>query len=184
MRARLTATLLIPMACALCTVAAAQEYCVVCFDPPARYRCVVGSDPGTAPSPSRAQFVCITELARTGQHASCAVGRTSTEPCDGDVQSVFVPSTSGAPLPPAMQAQEPVAPSPAPPDETTAEVPGEPPPASDAPPETVEELAKQTVEASGKGLKKAGEAVNETAKSAGNAVSKTWKCLSSLFSDC
>lgn len=184
MLARLTATLLLPVACALGTAAAAQEYCVVCFDPPARYRCMVGFDPGTAPSPSRAQFVCITELARTGQHASCAVGRTSTEPCDGDVQSVFVPSTSGAPLPPAMQTQEPVAPSPAPPGETTAQEPGEPPPASDAPPETVEELAKQTVEASGKGLKKAGEAVSDTAKSAGDAVSKTWKCLSSLFSDC
>ncbi len=59
MLARLTATLLLPVACALGTAAAAQEYCVVCFDPPARYRCMVGFDPGTAPSPSRAQFVCI-----------------------------------------------------------------------------------------------------------------------------
>jgi hypothetical protein len=52
----------------------------------------------------------------------------------------------------------------------------------------VEELAKQTVEASGKGLTKAGEAVGDTAESTGeavgNAVSKTWKCMTSLFSDC
>ena len=116
--------------------------------------------------------------------ALTAIDLSGSGACDGDVQSVFVPSTSGAPLPPAMQTQEPVAPSPAPPGETTAQEPGEPPPASDAPPETVEELAKQTVEASGKGLKKAGEAVSDTAKSAGDAVSKTWKCLSSLFSDC
>jgi hypothetical protein len=183
MLARITAILLLLMGCALCTAAAAQEYCVVCFDPPARYRCMVGADPGTAPSPSRSQFVCITELARTGQHASCTVGRNNAEPCDGNVQTVFVPSTSGAPLPPELQAQDPVAPSPAP-SEETAQMPGEPPATSDAPPETVEELAKKTVEASGKGLKKAGEAVSDTAKSAGDAASKTWKCLSSLFSDC
>jgi len=50
--------------------------------------------------------------------------------------------------------------------------------------QTVEELAKKTVEASGEGLKKAGQAVSNTAQSAGNVVKKTWNCLSSFFSDC
>jgi hypothetical protein len=63
-------------------------------------------------------------------------------------------------------------------------VPSEAEAPAEAPPQTVEELAKQTVTASGEGLKKAGEAVADTAESAGNVVTKTWTCLSSLFSDC
>jgi hypothetical protein len=61
-------------------------------------------------------------------------------------------------------------------------------PAAEVPPSdqpsTAAKIAKQTVDASNKGLKKAGEAVSDTAQSAGSVVKKTWHCLSSFFSDC
>ncbi|MGQ0672394.1 MAG: hypothetical protein ACT4N2_05875 [Hyphomicrobium sp.] len=89
-------------------------------------------------------------------------------------------------------------------------VDGVPAPGEDAPPkrvpQTVEELAGDTLEASKKGLKsagqtvadtakKAGDAVSDTAKSAGetigeagsavgNAAKKTWNCVTSLFQSC
>jgi hypothetical protein len=185
MSVRSSAALLPVLAVGLGTLASAQEYCVVCFDPPARYRCMVAAEPGTAPSPSRSQFLCITQLAQTGQHASCAVGRTSAEPCDGELRTVMVPNTTETPLPPEEAWQpDPVAPGTQAPTQSAEQMPPDEQPPAEAPPETVEELAKQTVEASGKGLAKAGDAVSDTAQSAGKAVTKTWKCLSSFFSDC
>lgn len=182
MHTRFSATLLPLFACGFASIAVAQEYCVVCFEPDARYRCIVAADPGAAPSASRSQFLCITELARTGQHASCAVGRMSPETCGGDLKTVMVPSTSDTLLPPDKEWQpEVVERSSEPPTEHAQQNPEAP---SQAPPQTVEELAKQTVDASGKGLKKAGKAVSDTAQSAGQVVSDTWKCLSSFFSDC
>jgi hypothetical protein len=174
----------------------AQEYCVTCTGPDAKYRCAIGGDASLAARTSRGQLLCITELARTGHHASCSVGRTPEEPCEGEPRTVMFPAADGAApvlsdprsgaggaLPAPAQALPGTAASPgAPGTGAPAEAPAE------APPKTVEELAKQTVEASGNGLKKAGEAVGNTAKSTGeavgNAVSKTWKCMTSLFSDC
>jgi hypothetical protein len=181
--------ILISSALALCgavPLASAQEYCVVCTSPEANYRCIVESAPDTAVPAARGQLLCITELARSGNHASCSVGRTSAGPCTGETRTVMFTRAADEALPPIGE----------PPQETTqageparavgAPVPPEPP--VDEPPQTVEELAKETVEASGKGLKKAGEAVTDTAKSTGkavgSAVSKTWKCVTSLFSDC
>jgi len=175
--------------CSLAATASAQEFCVTCSAPDATYRCIVGGEPGIATTTSRGQLLCITELARSGGHASCSVGRrTSTEPCQGEVRTVMFPSPPADVPPPPTEAQSQARP----PEGQGAPLAAdgaalEPPPPAEAP-QTVESLTKDTVQKSGEGLKKAGEAVTDTAQSAGqaigNAAQKTWKCLSSLFSDC
>jgi hypothetical protein len=201
MRPRICATLLSAtlafVMCGLAVQASAQEYCVTCTGPDAKYRCAIGGDATPAARTSRGQLLCITELARTGHHASCSVGRTAEAPCEGEPRTVMFPSAADG-APPLLMRPQPgiigAQPGPAEPqpattgaqDSTAAGQPAEP--AAEAPPKTVEELAKQTVQASGNGLKKAGEAVGDTAKSTGqavgNAISKSWKCMTSLFSDC
>ena len=185
MRVRIS-TAVIFVICGLAFKASAQEYCVTCTGPPAVYRCTIAAEAGTAVPPSRGRLLCITELAQSGNHASCSVGRTAAEPCSGEPRTVMFTSAAEEALPPIGEQH------PGPAElESPAAAEGEPPPTDppdEAPPQTVEELAKETVEASGKGLKKAGEAVSDGAKSTGeavgNAVSKTWKCMTSLFSDC
>jgi hypothetical protein len=186
MRTRISIVLLALVACGLASHASAQEYCVTCTGPPAKYRCIIGGN--AKPTPSRGQLLCITELAQSGNHESCSVGRTTSEPCQGEPRTVMFTSAAEAALPPLDQPPPGSAPLEA---KSPPLAAGEPPPSeapAQGPPQTVEELAKQTVDASGKGLKKAGQAVSNTAKSTGkavgNAVSKTWKCVTSFFSDC
>jgi hypothetical protein len=153
------------------SAASAQEYCVICTAPDAKYRCSIGGEPSIAAGASRGQLLCITELARTGGHASCSVGRNSGEPCEGEARTVmFPPSTDPAApvvevhpeLPPAEGAPPaaPVAPL------APAEAPPQPPQQQPAPPATPPE------EAQGSG------------NQLGNAMKKSWDCLSSLFSAC
>lgn len=167
------------------TATAAQEYCVTCTAPDAVYRCVLGAPPGITPPASRGQLLCITELARTGGHASCSVGRAAGDQCLGQTRTVLFPSSDPtAPLPYETAQPPPMPPAAGP--GTAAEGQADPAPelpASDQP-STAAKIAKQTVDASNKGLKKAGEAVSDTAQSAGSVVKKTWNCLSSFFSDC
>jgi hypothetical protein len=144
--------------------ASAQEYCVVCTTPDAKYRCSIGGEPNIAAGASRGQLLCITELARTGGHASCSVGRNTGEPCDGQPRTVMFPET-GAPAAPVVEVEPvpppqgapPAAPLPLAPHETPGEAQ---PPAAPPPPS----------EGNGNAF--------------GNAMKKSWDCLSSLFSDC
>lgn len=158
----------------------AEEYCVTCAGPEATYRCEVEGTPAGQGSDPRSQLQCITALAQSGGHESCAVSRAGTEPCDG-VLKVIAPSTLDVPPEAADQAnvEMPAPAEPAPPDAAAGAA---------EPPRTVEELAKSTVQSSKAGLEKAGEAVVGGAKGAGSAVGtaakKTWDCLASLFSDC
>ena len=171
--------------------AAARELCVVCEGPDAVYRCEV-EDVAPGRQESGAQLLCITTLARDGGHASCSVRRVAAASCEGEPRTIALPAG-----PPVMAAPASGA------DERSAPLTG---PASDLPPmaeeqakpgvpDTVEALAKETVESSGAGLKKAGEAVTGSAKAAGEqigkagdavagAAKKTWGCLTSLFTDC
>ena len=190
MHARSIAALLILVACAAASRAAAQEYCVTCSGPPAKYRCIIAGDASAAARTSRGQLLCITELAKSGNHESCSVGRTTATPCEGEPRTVTFTSAAEAALPPLGEspppASAPSAPEPQSPALAAGEAAGTP--AEAPPPQTVEELAKETAKASGEGLKKAGEAVTDTAKSTGaavgGAVSKTWKCLTSFFTNC
>jgi hypothetical protein len=180
---------------ALAGGAIAQEFCVTCTAPDASYRCLIGGEAPASARSARGQFLCITELAKSGGHASCSATRGQTTPCPGPTRTVmFPPGEAGppplaeetAPLPPASpplftpapstQTFAPTAAPPRPP-------PGEPPPAvaQDAqppqpPPEkpsVVEDLANKT-----------GQAMNDTGKAVGNAVKKSWDCVTSLFGNC
>lgn len=167
------------MICVFAPSASAQEYCVACSGPDALYRCIIGGDATAAARGARGQFLCIKELAKSGQHASCRVDRSSRGPCDGMPRTVMFPDVANIPdeafVPPPDQVplgeeaqdrpsdQEPL------PDNALENAE----PAPEGPPKTVVDMAKGT----GKNLKKVGDAV-------GNAAKKTWTCLSSFFSDC
>jgi hypothetical protein len=161
--------------------AAAQDYCVTCTGPDAKYHCIIGGNASAAARSSRGQMLCITQLAQSGGHASCSVSRTTAEPCEGKVKTVMFPTDVPGTAPVEMAAPPPppaAAPPPAP-------VPAAPPtPAPQQAPGAAEAIAKD----SDNGLKKAGEAVTSTVentgKAIGHAASKTWKCLSSFFGDC
>jgi len=66
------------MICVFAPNAPAQEYCVTCTGPDALYRCIIGGDVAPAARNDRGQLLCIKELAKSGQHASCSVDRTSS----------------------------------------------------------------------------------------------------------
>ncbi|MBU1212150.1 MAG: hypothetical protein KJ587_12855 [Alphaproteobacteria bacterium] len=207
MTARSTRLVLLatPILAAMMAPAAAQQACVRCDNPFAIYRCQVG-DPGL-PANASIALICITELAKRNAHATCAVSRATESVCSGEL--VVVTPAPDAPIP---QAPPPgiVAASPAlDPVQPGAEGAGKDelprtdqdeqaddiPPATNTPPETVEELAKQTAAASKKGLNQAGGAVVDAAKQTGqtiektgdaigSAAKKTWRCISSLFGNC
>jgi len=150
---------------------AAQDYCVICTGPAAKYHCIIGGNASAAARTSRGQMLCITQLAQSGGHASCSVSRTTAEPCEGQVKTVMFPTDEPGSTPVEM---------PAPPPEAALPPPAAPAPAPQQPPGAAED--------SDNGLKKATDAVTgtveNTGKAIGHAASKTWKCLSSLFGDC
>ena len=176
----------------------AAEYCVSCSGPDATYRCAVEGAPAEGGIDPRAQLACITELARSGGHDSCAVSRATAEHCPGALRIVAAPSSPSIAPSETPAEGEPVPVEPALPAEAV-EVPAQGPvedgEQQGKTPETIEELAGATVKSSQEGLKKAGDAVAGTAKSTGEqigkagsavgtAAKKTWNCLTSLFKDC
>jgi len=191
------------LAVALPHAAVAAEYCVTCEGPPAMYRCVVA---GTADGPGKdpsASLYCISEMATNGRHDQCAVSRGAPFPCPGLTTIVrHVPTLAPPPAAAGSEADA-GAPVAGPPEENQATKPKKP---DGGVPQTVEELAGETVRSSKEGLEKAGEAIGGTAKKAGeaiggtaqkageqignagsaigNAASKTWTCITSLFNSC
>jgi hypothetical protein len=185
---------------ALPSGAFAQDYCVTCTGPDAKYHCVIGGDASVAARSTRGQMLCITQLAQSGGHASCSVSRTTTEPCEGKLRTVMFPpgeantpplaeTTPQVAVPPET-APPPLPPAPGAPPALTEGAPGAPPPPGppQQAPGTVGGIASKTANDTGEGLKKAGEdvtnTVDKTGKAIGHAASKTWKCLSSFFGDC
>ncbi|MDH4982791.1 hypothetical protein [Hyphomicrobium sp. D-2] len=71
------------------TGAQAQEFCVACQGPEASYRCLIGGEGTPAARSSRGQFLCITELAKAGGHATRSVSRSQATPCPGETRSVL-----------------------------------------------------------------------------------------------
>jgi hypothetical protein len=203
------------LAAALAQSASATEYCVVCAGPDVTYRCQVE---GTAPSGQeidpRLQLLCISQLAKAGQHDNCSMNRKPSETCPGELKIIAAPNS---PLPGAspaatggdtqgletetrlqsgtLQPSDLLPNSPA--HETSTDEAQ-----TENVPQTMEELAGQTVKNSKENLQKAGDAIGGTgnaiaggAKQAGekigdaggavgNAAKKTWNCLTSLFNDC
>lgn len=186
------------LALALSAGAVAQEYCVTCTGPDATYRCLIGGEASAAARTSRGQFLCITELAKAGGHASCSAARGQATPCSGETRTVMFslgdpaasPLEATAPLPPGQQPANPppAVAAPLAPGQELPPValppPGQPPVPHQAPAETgtapaepkpnmVEDLANKT-----------GKAVSDTGKAVGGAVKKSWDCVASLFGDC
>lgn len=181
--------------------AQAGEFCVSCAGPDAHYACTfdgAAADPGDA----GLKLYCITELAKSGKHASCSVDRTQPKPCLGEVKRLAMPDGyQPAPAPVAAPATEPSKPAAHPP---AAPAPGKsaadnPAPQTDAPPKTVKEMVEKGTTDAGKTLEKGLETSGETAvdaakttgsamqkagKAVGDAAKKTWTCLSSLFGNC
>ena len=182
-------------AAVLCIMAAsaraeAQEYCVSCKGPDAVYRCVLDVE---KPPGMPLKMLCITRLAKEGGHASCSVRGGTVFDCVGPkrIVSANPPATTpikpqgaphqdgGAPTPPAPGPMPPKsAPviKPAAPDNAKLP-PAKPGAAQNQPPQTVEELAKRTGQASTQTLKQATDQISESSK-------KAWNCVTSLFKSC
>lgn len=187
------------------SAAHAAEFCVVCEGPSARYACTF-NDPAAHAGDARLKLLCITELAKAGPHASCAVDRTQAAHCEGGaVKALAVPDGMQLSEPPAAAAAPPSAPSgtAAHPQPVTPAAPVAPaqaqrpadPPKPDGPPKTVQEMVEKGNASTSKALTKTGESAVEAAKSTGsaienagkavgNAAKKTWNCITSLFGDC
>jgi hypothetical protein len=146
--------------------ASAQEYCVICTGPDAKYRCSIGGEPSVAAGASRGQLLCITELARTGGHASCSVQRNSAEPCQGEARTVMFPASTD-PATPVVEVQPDL-----PPAQGAPAVPAAPLAPAGAPQQQQPSPPPPADNAHGSG------------NAVGNAMKKSWDCLSSLFSDC
>lgn len=162
------------------------EYCVQCSSPSATYRCRAGNLAADAPADPRIQVICITELAKAGQHESCAVARNAQGSCQGALRTVLAPQPAPD-VPDAAIAIPAPAAQPLPQGGAVAAPDGQ----SDEPEKndtTIERPAHVTEENAASGLKKATDAIAETAeaagKSVGSAAKKTWNCVASLFSDC
>ncbi len=161
----------------------AGELCVTCAKPDVTYRCVFGEAVAAGGDDPKAQMLCISELAKFGGHERCVFDRRTPTTCPGALRAVSPPAKE-AKLPPLQ-------PPPIGPAGTPLPAPGAP--KADTGPRTMEELAKQTAQATG--IEKAGSAVKGTAKAAGDgigaaggavgdAAKKSWRCLASFFSDC
>lgn len=176
--------------------AVAQEYCVTCTGPEASYRCLIGGEVPPAVRSSSGQFLCITELAKAGGHASCSAARGQASPCAGETRTVMysladpagplapgtAPPAAGLSPPPAAGlppiSERELAPVPLPPVDQQTQAPSVAPAetgtAPAAPkPNMVEDLANKT-----------GKAVSDTGKAVGGAVKKSWDCVASLFGNC
>lgn len=159
---------------------AAQGVCVDCAEPNRNYRCTVkdGERAQSVRGGGRAlEFLCISEIARTGGHQSCRVNTSYSGPCIG--QSYEIDLAKG--LPEAIVVGKPA----------EAEGKGAQPapavptvPAKKGPPQTLEELAKDTVAKSKEQISAADQSVRKAGDKVGGAMQKTWECLTSLFSRC
>lgn len=157
----------------------AAEFCVTCEGPEAHYACTFdGTSAG--PGDTGLKLYCITELAKSGKHASCSVDRTAAKPCAGDVKVLAMPDGLA---PPPQTANSPG--SKAPVADTAAPLP---PPAAKAgteaakalpetPPKTVQEMVEKGTAGASKTLEKGGDTVVETAKSTGGAIDKAGKAV-------
>lgn len=180
------------LALALLLLAAAQpakatEYCVVCYAPDARYRCMTSDGregPGTSQgTDQRAWLQCITQLARSGNHESCSIDKGSTAPCLGVVKQIDLatideprPTEPAGPQQPRTQGPAPAA---IPADGEPAALPPADNPHPGGEPAATAPAANEPgiMEKSKENLEKAGGAIGDAAK-------KSWECMSSLFKKC
>jgi len=157
--------------------AAAQAVCVDCADPERNYRCTVKDAErvqSTRGIGRGLEFLCISEIARANGHRSCRVNTTFTGPCIGQHYEIDLMRTGTDNAAAAPQ-----------PGEKSADVAAkQAAPAPKGPPQTVEELAKDTMAKSKEQLSAVDEKMRQAGSAVGNAVKKSWECLASLFKQC
>jgi len=187
MRVRLLAVLVPGALFTLAAGAAAQEFCVSCSGPEANYRCLIGGEAPASARSSRGQFLCITELAKAGGHASCSATRGQATPCPGETRTVMFSLAD-----PGDVAGGVAAPNLSPtgsnraPEATTLPPPALDHTSADAAPLAAEDAAaaeekKSVVETI---ASKTGKAVSDTGRAVGKAMKKSWDCVASLFGSC
>ena len=168
--------------------AVAQGVCVECKGPERGYRCTV-KDAERAQQFRGGQraleFLCISEIARAGGHQSCRVSTGYSGPCIGQPHEIDVAQLGKDNV---VGGRPPGAEDGAPGSQAGAAVgPSDPPakgPVKKGPPETLEELARETVAKSKAQLSNADEGVKKAGSAVGGAVKQTWDCLASLFKRC
>lgn len=153
--------------------AQASEYCVVCSDPAANYRCMTDDGRDSAGTDTRDKMLCAQELARSGGHESCTIDRQSTPPCQGELRSVTtkdlsIPDTAATPVPsqPGPSKPEPTNSPSAPAAPAPEALPGTAYTPTPQPPPDEAEPADSSTPDSKSGLGKA------------------WDCMTSLFKQC
>jgi hypothetical protein len=158
------------------SAASAQTACVQCSGPDQVYRCEATSNQAI---PDQAVgWFCVSKIASEHAHESCGVQR-GAKVCEGLTVSYVYDENIGTSEPPA--------------DDSPKNRTGNDEPA------TLGEFTKDTVSASAKSAKKAGENIGDAASKAGsatseaiknagsaigNATKKTLKCLGSALNDC
>lgn len=174
--------------------ARAAEYCVVCAEPAATYRCVA-ADVTAGSRDAGARLACIQDIARRAGHQTCAIDRSPAAVCAGrewvlSAAAVAPAAGAGVITPASPEAPAPnVGAGPGPGGDATRASRGDvyypardgdagaAGPAATSPRDNPGELSGQPQSAAGKVPGKAGSAV-------GNAAGKAWDCVSSLFSKC
>jgi hypothetical protein len=144
--------------------AAGQEFCVICAEPAATYRCVIeNAQPGGQQS---LQMLCVTRLAQEAKHGQCSIQRNVTVfQCDGPVRKV---STDPAvPVAPAQAAT----PTPA------VTPPGEPP-------KTVAEAARRAQEAGAASMQTTKSQLERASEATFGFLRDTAVCIGTLFTRC
>jgi len=154
--------------------ARADQVCVKCSAPAATYRCeLTGAD---VPSDARrVGFYCASRIARDEQHSTCAVVRRE-EQCAGQRRSYVFDAS--APVPGSLLGDP----------EGSSTQPEEARKTRNGPPETVEELTRETARRTGESLERAAKETVETTRGigehVGDAARATWRCIGSLFDEC
>lgn len=196
----LTIVFALGMSLAATATASRADICVSCSQPEATYSCTIDGLPSQSDD-ARVKLYCITALAKSGGHSTCAVSRTVAGPCGGEARVLPAPdglalsapaappSTPTASSPTTTTSRSATAPAPQPANagQTTVEKSSES--------KTVEQAVKAGAEDAEKSIDKGSDAVGSAAQSAGtmlqsagkavgDAAQKTWTCLSSLFGEC
>lgn len=164
---------------------AAQGACVECIGPDRGYNCTVkdGERAQQFRGGQRAlELVCLSELARVGGHEICRLRTGYSGPCIGQPHEVDVSQIGKDAIVVGKPAKAENAAAGSPPPAVAAQP--APAPAKGGPPETLEQLARQTMTKSKEQLSNADETVRKAGGAVGGAAKQTWDCITSLFKRC
>jgi hypothetical protein len=168
------AVLALSLSAAASAAAGAGEYCVACTGPDALYRCTFDGAAPKAGADSAVQLLCISDIARSKGHATCAINRAAAAPCAGlpyVVSAGGPPATAPAAVPMSPVAPPPAAPLPAAASGNVALAPKPQPPPRAAVPATEPPPAETSP-------------VGAAGAAVGTAAKKTWECVASWFKNC